>query len=98
MLPHQRHAEQKQHHAAQQRPDLLHPPLAPLNGGYERGAKKCPEDARMSAEQLRRSKTSCIPNVVRKEAFHLFHKGLSKEVLIEASKELIEEYRVVVKQ
>ena len=52
----------------------------------------------MSAEQLRRSKTSCIPNVIRKEAFHLFHKGLGKEVLIEASKELIEEYRVVVKQ
>ncbi len=31
------------------------------------------------------------PNIVRKRAFHLFHKGLSKEVLIEASKELIEE-------
>lgn len=46
-----------------------------------------------AAEQI-----SCIPNVIRKEAFHLFHKGLSKEVLIEASKELIEEYRVVVKQ
>ena len=31
------------------------------------------------------------PNVIRKKACHLFHKGLNKEVLIEASKELIEE-------
>lgn len=31
------------------------------------------------------------PNAIRKRAFSLFHKGLSKGVLIEASKELIEE-------
>ena len=31
------------------------------------------------------------PNIVRKKVFHLFHKGLSKELLIEASKQLIEE-------
>ena len=52
-------------------------------------------DARRTAAA---KQISCIPNVIRKEAFHLFHKGLSKEVLIEASKELIEEYRAVVKQ
>lgn len=31
------------------------------------------------------------PNVIRKKACHLFHKGLNKEALIEVSKELIEE-------
>lgn len=31
------------------------------------------------------------PNIIRKKAFYLFHKGLNKEVLIEVSKELIEE-------
>ena len=31
------------------------------------------------------------PNDIRKKAFHLFHKGLNKELLTEASKELIEE-------